>query len=137
MLAASALAAETTTPAPGPAGPAGGDPLGLGGLGGFLPIILIVLVFYFLMIRPQQKKVKEHKALVANLRRGDRVVTQGGIVGLVTKVLSDAEIQVEISEGVRVRVLRSAVSDVLSKSAPAEGAAAEPAEAIEKKGKGK
>ncbi|MBX6324140.1 MAG: preprotein translocase subunit YajC [Rhodospirillaceae bacterium] len=111
--------------------------MGLGGLGGFLPIILIVLVFYFLMIRPQQKKVKEHKTMVANLRRGDRVVTQGGIVGLVTKVLSDAEVQVEISDGVRVRLLRSAVSDVLSKSAPAEGGAAEAAEAVEKKGKGK
>lgn len=85
-----------------------------------LPLVLIFVVFYFLLIRPQQKKVKEHKALVAGLRRGDRIVTSGGIIGLVTKVVSDTELQVEIAPDVRVRVVRSMVTDVLSKAAPAD-----------------
>jgi len=103
---------------------AGGAP-GLmdGGLMSILPLVLIFVVFYFLLIRPQQKKVKEHRALVQALRRGDRVVTSGGIIGQVTKVLSDTELQVEISEGVRVRVVRSAVNEVLSKTAPAAASA--------------
>lgn len=84
------------------------------------PLVLIFVVFYFLLIRPQQKKVKEHRAMIGALRRGDRVVTSGGIIGQVTKVLSDTELQVEIAEGVRVRVARSAVSEVVSKTAPAE-----------------
>lgn len=84
-----------------------------------LPLVLIFIVFYFLLIRPQQKKVKEHRAMVAALRRGDRVVTSGGLIGLVTKVLNDNEIQVEIAEGVRVRLVRTAVNEVLSKTAPA------------------
>ncbi len=84
------------------------------------PLVLIFVVFYFLLIRPQQKKAKEHRAMVGALRRGDRVVTSGGIIGQVTKVLSDTELQVEIAEGVRVRVARSAVSEVVSKTAPAE-----------------
>ena len=129
MLVATAHAAET------PAGPVDDGLGGLGGLGGILPLVLIFVVFYFLLIRPQQKKVKEHKALVANLRRGDRVATQGGIIGVVTKILSDGEVQVEISEGVRVRMMRGAVTDVLTKSTPSESAAAEPAEAVEKKAK--
>lgn len=87
-----------------------------------LPLVLIFVVFYFLLIRPQQKKAKEHKAMVQALRRGDRVVTSGGIVGQVTKVLNDAELQVEIAEGVRVRVVRTAVNEVLSKTAPAAAA---------------
>src|SRR3546814_10259460 len=69
----------------------------------FLPLILIFAVFYFLLIRPQQKKVKQHRELVSNLRRGDRVVTAGGLIGTVSKVVSDTELQVEIAEGVRVR----------------------------------
>lgn len=84
-----------------------------------LPLVLIFVVFYFLLIRPQQKKMKEHRAMVAAVRRGDRVVTSGGLIGQVTKVLSDTELQVEITEGVRVRVVRSAVSEVLSKTTPA------------------
>jgi preprotein translocase subunit YajC len=100
---------------------AGGAP-GLldGGLVSLLPLVLIFVVFYFLLIRPQQKKVKEHRAMVQALRRGDRVVTSGGVIGQVTKVLSDTELQVEIAEGVRVRVLRTAVNEVLSKTAPAD-----------------
>lgn len=87
-----------------------------------LPLVLIFVVFYFLLIRPQQKKMKEHKNLVANLRRGDRVITGGGMIGLVTKVLSNEEVQVEIAEGVRVRVLKHTVTGVLSKTEPAKAA---------------
>ena len=87
------------------------------------PLVLIFVVFYFLLIRPQQKKVKEHRAMVQALRRGDRVVTSGGVIGQVTKVLSDTELQLEIAEGVRVRVVRSAVNEVLSKTAPAAASA--------------
>jgi len=112
-----------------------------GGPGGFdlvslAPLVLIFVVFYFLLIRPQQKKMKAHKAMVAAVRRGDRVVTAGGIVGTVSKVLSDTELQVEIAEGVRVRVIRSTVTDVLAKTEAADEAGAddEPAERDSRKG---
>jgi len=95
---------------------------GGGGAGGaiqqFLPLILIVVVFYFLLIRPQQQKAKRHKEMIRNLRRGDRVVTQGGILGNVSKVINDGEVQVEIAENVRVRVLRSSITEVLAKTEP-------------------
>ena len=94
----------------------------------FLPLILIFVVFYFLLIRPQQKKMKEHKSMLEAIRRGDRVVTGGGIIGTVTKVGPDDELQVEIAENVRVRVMRATVNIVLSKSEPAKGAADEKAE---------
>jgi preprotein translocase subunit YajC len=85
----------------------------------FIPLILIFVVFYFLLIRPQQKKMKEHRAMLDAIRRGDRVVTSGGIVGLVTKVLeAERELQVEIAEGVRVRVMRDMIANVLSKTEP-------------------
>ena len=93
---------------------------GFGGLEQMFLIIPIIAVFYFFMIRPQQRKVKEHRALIAGVRRGDRVVTGGGLIGLVTKVISDGEVQVEIAEGVRVRVVRSQISEVLSKTAAAD-----------------
>jgi preprotein translocase subunit YajC len=86
---------------------------------GLLPLVLIFVVFYFLLIRPQQKKMKEHRAMVSAVKRGDRVVTSGGIIGEVVKVQSDTELQVEIAEGVRVRVQRSAISELVSKAAPA------------------
>jgi len=94
------------------------------GGGGFgivqlLPLILIFVVFYFLLIRPQQKKMKAHRAMVQALKRGDRVVTAGGIIGEVTKVQSDTEVQIEIAEGVRVRMQRSAISELVTRSAPA------------------
>jgi preprotein translocase subunit YajC len=92
---------------------------GLGGLEPLLPLILIFVVFYFLLIRPQQKKQKAHRELIANLRRGDRVVTAGGLIGQVTRVVDEKELMVEIAEGVRVRVLRAMVSEVLSKTEPA------------------
>jgi preprotein translocase subunit YajC len=114
--------------------PAASDPLG--GIGAFLPLILIFVVFYFLLIRPQQRKAKAHKELVANVRRGDRVVTQGGIIGTVAKIASDTEVMVEIAEGVRVRVLKSTLSDVVSRAevrdeGNAKAAKGEPAKAAE------
>ena len=92
------------------------------GIGGFLPIILIFGIMYFLMIRPPQKKMKEHKLMVASLRRGDQVVTQGGLIGKVTKVTDEAEVEVEISKDVKVRVVKSTVVNVLNKTEPTEKA---------------
>lgn len=93
---------------------------GPGGEGSFLisllPILLIFVIFYFLLYRPQQKKVKAHKDLVANLKRNDRVITSGGIVGLVTKVIDDSYVQLEIAEGVRVKVLRVTITDLVTKA---------------------
>jgi preprotein translocase subunit YajC len=91
---------------------------GGGGLEAFLPLILIFVVFYFLLIRPQQKKMKDHKALLSSIRRGDKVVTGGGIMGTVTKVIDDDEITIEISDGVKIRVQRALLSTVLSKTEP-------------------
>ena len=88
------------------------------GVGQLIPLILIFLIMYFLLIRPQQKKLKEHQAMVAALRRGDQVVTQGGVVGKVTKV-KDGEIEVEIAKGVNVRVIRSTITAVMNKTEPA------------------
>ena len=81
-----------------------------------LPLVLIFVVFYFLLIRPQQKKQKEHRAMLEALHRGDRVVTAGGIMGTITKVQSESELIVEIADGVKVRVARGMISDVMSKS---------------------
>lgn len=86
----------------------------------FLPLILIFAIMYFLMIRPQQKKLKDHKAMVEALRRGDQVVTQGGVIGKVTRVKEgENEIEVEIAEGVKVRVVKSTIVQVLNKTEPA------------------
>jgi preprotein translocase subunit YajC len=98
---------------------ASGMAQGQGMLGSFLPILLIIPVFYFLLIRPQQKKAKEHKALISAVKRGDRVVTTGGILGVVTKVIDNGEVQLEIAEGVRIRILRGSISDVVNRSEPA------------------
>lgn len=88
----------------------------------FIPIILIFVIFYFFLIRPQQKKAKEHRNMVDALRRGDQVLTQGGIYGKVTKVKEGEEdIEVEVAKDVRIRVLRSAVGQVISKTEPADG----------------
>lgn len=93
---------------------------GAGGMDGMaaqiLPIVLIIGVFYFLIIRPQQKKQKAHREMLTALHRGDRIVTSGGLVGTITKVTSDTELMVEISEGVKVRVMRGMISDVMSKT---------------------
>jgi preprotein translocase subunit YajC len=96
---------------------------GLGGfsmdtLSQFMPLILIFVVFYFLMIRPQQKKMKAHREMVGALRRGDRVLLQSGIFGQVAKVVSDTELMVEIADKVQVKVTRNAVAEVLEKTQP-------------------
>ncbi|HZH52549.1 MAG TPA: preprotein translocase subunit YajC [Microvirga sp.] len=85
----------------------------------FVPFILIFVIMWFLIIRPQQKRVKAHQEMIKNVRRGDTVVTSGGIIGKVTKVTEDsADIEVEIAEGVKVKVARAMISDVRSKSEP-------------------
>jgi preprotein translocase subunit YajC len=94
----------------------GGDSGGM--VTSLLPLILIVVIMYFLVLRPQQQKVKQHQSMVKALRRGDTVVTNGGLVGKVTKVVDDDQIEVEISDGVRVRQMRSMVSDVRAKGEP-------------------
>jgi preprotein translocase subunit YajC len=85
----------------------------------FLPIILIFVIFYFLLIRPQQRKMKEHRAMVEALRRGDQIVTSGGIVGKVSKVQDDGMVEVEIAEGVKVKVIKHTITTVLNKTEPA------------------
>lgn len=86
----------------------------------FVPLILIFGIMYFLLIRPQQKKAKEHAAMVAGVRRGDQVITQGGMIGKVVKVKDDGEIEVEIADGVKVRVIQSTLASVTSKTEPAK-----------------
>ena len=88
-----------------------------------IPTMLIIGIMYFLMIRPQQKRLKEHQAMVAALRRGDTVVTSGGIIGKVVKV-EEQELQLEIAEGVKIKVLRSTISEVRGKGEAASGAKA-------------
>jgi len=86
----------------------------------FLPLILIFAIMYFLMIRPQQKKAKEHKAMVEALRRGDQVITQGGVIGKVSRVKEgENEVEVEIADRVKVRVVKSTIVQVLNKTEPA------------------
>ena len=97
-----------------------------GGGGDFLvqlfPLILIFVVFYFLLIRPQQAKVKAQREMLSGVKRGDRVVTGGGIIGLVTKVISDNEIQVELAEGVRVRIIKQTITDIVARGESVRGA---------------
>jgi len=98
-------------------------PFGLGGDAGgmitsLLSLILIVVIMYFLVLRPQQQRVKQHREMVKALRRGDSVVTNGGLIGKVTKVVDDDQIEVEIADGVRVRQMRSMISEVRAKGEP-------------------
>jgi preprotein translocase subunit YajC len=88
-------------------------------LGNFVPLILIFGIMYFLLIRPQQRKLKEHKAMVEALRRGDQVVTSGGIVGKVASVGADGMLEVEIAPSVKVKVMRHTITQVMSKTEPA------------------
>ena len=91
------------------------------GIESLIPLILIFGIMYFLLIRPQQKKLKGHQMMVAALRRGDQVITQGGIMGKVVKVKDDvAEVEVEIASGVTVRVIRSTIATVMNKTEPAK-----------------
>jgi preprotein translocase subunit YajC len=92
-----------------------GDP---GGLLTLLPFVAIFAIMYFLILRPQQQRAKQHQEMVKGVRRGDVVVTNGGLVGKVTKVVDDDQIEVEIADGVRVRQLRSMLADVRSKTEP-------------------
>jgi len=96
-----------------------------GGAGGggdlliqFLPFVLIFVIMYFLIIRPQRQKAQRHREMIANLRRGDTVVTGGGLIGKVTKVVDENEIQLELAEGVRVRLARPMVAEVRAKGEP-------------------
>ena len=97
---------------------AGGGP---GIFEGLLPLIIIFVVFYVLLIRPQQRKAKQHREMVEAVRRGDTVVTGGGIVGKITKVGETDDITVEIAEGIRVQVVKGTLSDVRSKTEPVKG----------------
>ncbi|CAN5169143.1 preprotein translocase subunit YajC [soil metagenome] len=85
-----------------------------------LPFALIFVIMYFLILKPQQKKLKDHQELVKNIRRGDTIVTNGGLVGKVTKVVDDDQVEVEIADGVRIRQMRQMVSGVRTKGEPAK-----------------
>lgn len=89
-------------------------------VGMVLPLVLIMGVFYFLLIRPQQKKLKEHQAMLSKVAKGDTVVTQGGLIGKVVRVVDEQELLVEVGENVKVRVLKSGLADVRSKGEPAK-----------------
>ena len=102
------------TPAYAQAGAPGGADM----LIQFLPFILIFVIMYFLIIRPQSQKRKQHQQMVANLRRGDTVVTTGGLIGKVAKVVDETEIQIDLAENVRVRVVRGMIAEVRSKGEP-------------------
>jgi len=86
------------------------------GFAQFIPLILIFVIFYFFLIRPQQKKIKDHKIMVAALKRGDEVITSGGIVGIVERVLGDDKIDLSISENVTVQVVQSTIQGLVNKS---------------------
>jgi len=99
---------------------------GAGGGSDFLvqlfPLVLIFIVFYFLLIRPQQAKVRAQREMLGGVKRGDRVVTGGGIIGLVTKVIGDNELQVELADGVRVRIIKATITDILTRGESVRGA---------------
>jgi preprotein translocase subunit YajC len=95
---------------------AGGDTNSM--LVSLLPFVLIFVIMYFLILRPQQKRVKQHQEMVKNIRRGDTVVTSGGLVGKVTKVIDDDQIEVEVADGVRIRQVRQMVTEVRAKGEP-------------------
>jgi len=101
---------------------------GAGGDGGMLmsllPFVLIFIIMYFLILRPQQKRVKQHQEMVKNVRRGDTVITNGGLVGKVTKVIDDDQIEIEIADDVRIRQMRQMVAEVRAKGEPVKEEAA-------------
>ena len=99
---------------------------GAGGLSSLLPVLLIFVVFYFFLIRPQQKRAKEHREMVSQLRRGDKVITSGGLVGTVTKSVDDQEtVEVEIAKDVKVNIMRTMIADKRSKDDKKNAAKAE------------
>jgi preprotein translocase subunit YajC len=85
------------------------------GITQFIPLILIFVIFYFFLIRPQQKRVKDHKLMVESLKRGDEIITSGGIIGTVERVMEDDRIEVNLSENVKVQIIRSTVTSLLQK----------------------
>ena len=85
------------------------------GIAQFIPLILIFIIFYFFLIRPQQKRVKDHKIMVESLKRGDEVITSGGIIGIVDRVMEDDRIEVIIGENTKVQIIRSTISSLLTK----------------------
>ena len=85
------------------------------GLSQFIPLILIFIIFYFFLIRPQQKRVKDHKTMVESLKRGDEVITSGGIIGIVERVMEDDRIEVLIGESTKVQIIRSTITSLLKK----------------------
>ena len=85
------------------------------GIAQFIPLILIFVIFYFFLIRPQQKRVKDHKAMVAAIKRGDEIITSGGIIGTVDRVMEDDRIEVTISENTNVQIIRSTITSLLKK----------------------
>lgn len=103
-----AFAATSTAPDAGLLG---------GPIGSLLPIVLIFVIMYFLILRPQQQRQRQHREMIANVRRGDTIVTSGGLIGKVAKV-DETEIQVEVAEGTRVRIARGMISEVRTKGEP-------------------
>ena len=95
------------------AGAGGGDMLV-----SLLPFVAIFVIMYFLILRPQQKRVKQHQEMVKNVRRGDTVVTSGGLIGKVTKVIDDDQLEVEVADGIKVRQMRSMIAEVRAKGEP-------------------
>ena len=106
-------------------------PGGAGGIGGLViqlaPFVLIFVVFYFLLIRPQQQRMKKHREIVGNLRRGDEVVTAGGMIGKVPRI-AENEVTVELAENVRVKVVKHTISEVRSRTEPSKGSKSKAAE---------
>ena len=102
---------------------AGGSDMGAM-LQGILPFILIFVIMYFLILRPQQKRVKDHAEMVKNVRRGDTVITNGGLVGKITKVVDDDQVEVEVADGVRIRQMRQMITAVRAKGEPTKDEAA-------------
>ena len=86
------------------------------GIAQFIPLILIFVIFYFFLIRPQQKRAKDHLAMVAGLKRGDEVITSGGIIGIVDRVMEDDRIEVVLTDNVKVQVIRSTITSLLKKT---------------------
>ena len=112
MFISSALAQEALPPVANPSP-----------ITGILPIVVMIALFYFLLIRPQQKKIAEHKKMTNGVRRGDKVILSGGIYGTVTRV-DDEKLQVEVADGVELEVVRSSLSSVVTRSEPADSASA-------------
>ena len=85
------------------------------GIAQFIPLILIFVIFYFFLIRPQQKRVKDHKTMVESLKRGDEIITSGGIIGIIERVMEDDRIEVDIGENVKVQIIKSTITSLLKK----------------------